>query len=147
MLGDYYRVVNGMQQTNFMTGLNNNLAYKYISLKFSLYWSYGNQIMNSLRRRRNQMLTAGNLGQDALQRWRKQGDVTDFPMLRYQDLMGNFRTSSFTMEDGSFVRLKEIVLGYTVPSKYLKRFFLNSLGVYVSGTNLLTWSSYSGFDP
>jgi len=147
IIDDNDRVIIGNPHPKFIGGFNNSLAYKNVSLKFSLYWSYGNQLMNTLRRRRNQMLTAGNLGQDALRRWREQGDVTDFPMLRYQDLMGNFRTSSFTMEDGSFVRLKEIVLGYTVPSKYLKRFFFNSLGVYVSGTNLLTWSSYSGLDP
>ena len=79
--------------------------------------------MNELRRTRNTMRYTGNLGQDALNRWRQQGDVTDFPMVRYGDSMENFRPSSFNLEDASFLRLKEIMFGYSLPSKYLKGMF------------------------
>lgn len=147
IIDDNDRTIIGNPHPKFIAGFNTGVTYKDISLRASLYWSHGNQVMNVLRRRRNQMLTAGNLGQDALQRWQQQGDVTDFPMLRYQDIMGNFRSSSFTMEDASYLRLQEVVLGYNIPSKYLKRFRLSSLNVFASGTNLLTWTSYSGFDP
>ena len=61
--------------------------------------------MNEFRRTRNAMRTTGNLGQDALARWKAQGDITNFPMIRYQDKMENFRPSSFNMEDGSFLRM------------------------------------------
>ena len=50
-----------------------------------MQWSYGNKIMNELRRTRNAMRTTSNLGQDALARWKAQGDITNFPMIRYQD--------------------------------------------------------------
>src|SRR5690606_4995851 len=103
--------------------------------------------LNELRRRRNQMATTGNLGQDAMNRWREQGDVTNFPMVRYSDPMQNFRPSTFNLEDGSFVRLKEVTLSYRLPSDYLKGLFIRSASAYISGTNLLTWSKYSGYDP
>ena len=93
------------------------------------------------------MTFTGNLGQDALNRWRQQGDDTGFPMIRYGDAMENFRPSSFNLEDGSFIRLKEVTLSYQVPSSYLKGLFFRSASAYVSGTNLLTWSKYSGYDP
>src|SRR5699024_7620357 len=147
IIDDNDRVIIGSPHPKFTGGFNNTMGYKNFSLKFSFYWSYGNKIMNELRRRRNQMLTTGNLGKDALKRWRQPGDATNFPMIRYQDLMGNFRHSTFTMEDGSYLRLKEVVIGYTFPEQYLKKIFVNSLDVYISGTNLLTWSKYSGYDP
>ena len=93
------------------------------------------------------MLTTNNLGQDALDRWSNPGDVTDFPMIRYGDTMENFRASSFSMEDGSFLRLKEITLKYELPRKMLSKTPIDNLSVYVSGANLLTWSKYSGYDP
>ena len=68
----------------------------------------------------------------------------------------NFRTngqgpsgvySSRTIEDGSFLRLKNLSLGYTLPSKITKKFFVQKLRVYFSAQNLVTWSNYSGYDP
>lgn len=146
VIDDNDRIILGDPNPKFIGGLNNKLFYKSFSLSFSLYWSYGNKVMNELRRKRNEMRYTGNLGQDALNRWREQGDDTGFPMIRYGDAMENFRYSDFHMEDGSFLRLKEIVLGYSLPSKYLKG-FVKSISGYVSGTNLLTWSKYSGYDP
>src|SRR5690606_27920511 len=132
---------------NCIAGFTNKRAYKSFSLNTILYWSQGNMVLNDLRRRRNQMTVRGKLGQDAMNRWREQGDVTNFPMLRYSDLMQNIRPSNFHMEDGSFIRLKEVTLSYQLPSDYLKGLFIRSASAYISGTNLLTWSKYSGYDP
>src|SRR5690606_27983688 len=125
----------------------NSFSYKSFTLNVLFQGSYGNEVMNELRRSRNQMTFTRNMGQDALARWRQQGDVTDFPMVRYGDSMENFRASSFNMEDASFVRLKEIVLGYSLRGKKLEKSFIRGINMYVSGTNLLTWSQYSGYDP
>lgn len=78
--------------------------------------------MNELRRTRNAMRTTSNLGQDALARWKAQGDITNFPMIRYQDKMENFRPSSFNMEDGSFLRIKEITLSYNIPPNGARKY-------------------------
>lgn len=147
IIDDNDRLIIGDPNPKFIGGLENRLSFRGFSLNASIYFSYGNKVMNELRRTRNTMRYTGNLGQDALNRWRQQGDVTDFPMVRYGDSMENFRPSSFNLEDASFLRLKEIMFGYSLPSKYLKGMFLKSLSAYVSGTNLLTWSKYSGYDP
>ncbi len=147
IIDDADRLIIGDPNPKFIGGFTNRLAYKGISLNFSLYWSYGNKVMNELRRMRNRMFYTGNLGQDALSRWREQDDVTNFPMVRYGDSMENFRPSTFNLEDGSFIRLKEVVLGYTLPTKLFQGSFVRSVSAYVSGTNLLTWSKYTGFDP
>lgn len=147
IIDDNDRLIIGDPNPKFIAGLNNKISYKAFSLNAMFYCSYGNMVMNELRRRRNQMTFTGNLGQDALNRWKQQGDVTNFPMLRYGDAMENFRPSTFNLEDGSFVRLKEVVLGYQVPAHLLKGSFITSANAYISGTNLLTWSTYSGYDP
>lgn len=147
VIDDDDRTIIGDPNPKFIAGLNNRISYKGWSLSANFYWSKGNMVMNELRRRRNQMTYTGNLGQDALKRWRQQGDVTDFPMIRYGDAMENFRPSSFSVEDGSFIRLKEVILSYSIPADYLRGLFVNSINAYVSGTNLLTWSKYSGYDP
>lgn len=59
----------------------------------------------------------------------------------------NFRNSDFYIEDGSYLRLKNLQLGYTFPSKMLQKFHFNSLRIYASATNLLTFTKYSGLDP
>lgn len=147
IIDDADRTLIGNPHPKFIGGMTNTFSYKGFTLNVFLTWSYGNQIMNELRRRRNQMTFTNNLGQDALQRWQKQGDITNFPMIRYGDSMENFRPSTFTMEDGSYIRLKEITLTYDVPRKLMNKLPLSGMSVYVSGTNLLTWSKYSGFDP
>ena len=147
VIDDGDRVVIGSPHPKFIGGMTNNFSYKGFSLNVFLTWSYGNMVMNEQRRRRNQMTFTNNLGRDALNRWQNQGDVTDFPMIRYGDAMLNFRPSSFTMEDASYLRVKEFTLKYDLPRKLMNKTFLDAVSVYVSGTNLLTWSKYSGFDP
>ena len=147
VIDDNDRVIIGDPNPKFIGGMSNTFSYKGVSLNIMMQWSYGNKIMNELRRTRNAMRTTSNLGQDALARWKAQGDITNFPMIRYQDKMENFRPSSFNMEDGSFLRIKEITLSYNIPPKWCKKVFLKSANVYISGTNLLTWSKYSGYDP
>lgn len=60
---------------------------------------------------------------------------------------GSSQYSTFEVEDGSFLRLKNLSLGYTLPSKITKKFFVQKLRVYFSAQNLVTWSNYSGYDP
>ena len=88
-----------------------------------------------------------NFGTDALDRWRKQGDVTDFPMLCYGDAMDNFRPSTFTVEDGSYLRLKDVSLSYSLPRSVCRKIKVNDLTISLTGSNLLLWSNYSGYDP
>ena len=147
IIDDNDRQIIGSPQPIFIGGFGNNFSYKNFGLNVLLQFSYGGQVMNDLRRNRNKMSTTNSLGQDALNRWRNEGDITDFPMLRYGDIMENFRASDYFLEDASYTRLKDVTLSYRIPSKTLKKTFLSSVNVYISGSNLLTWSNYTGYDP
>lgn len=148
IIDDNDREVLGSPHPKFFGGFSSTLSYKGFMLSAQFQFSYGNKVMNEFDRERSSMRYAYNGGVDVLRRWRKEGDVTDFPRLVYSDLPQNFRASNYFMEDGSFLRLQNVTLRYRVPSEILRKVkFLHGAEVYVSGTNLLTWSTYTGYDP
>lgn len=128
-------------------GFTNNFSYKGFDLNILFQWSYGNDIVNA-----NRLLFEGNakrmraLNQYASyeDRWTPENQSNEF-----------FRTggqrdayfSSRVIEDGSFLRLKTVALGYNFEESFLKRARLKTLRAYVSAQNLYTWSSYSGSNP
>ena len=85
---------------------------------------------------------------DVLRRWRNPGDVTDMPraIAGAQGVENNRRSSRF-LEDASYIRMKNITLGYTLPNELIGKAGIRSIRVYVTGQNLLTFTDYSGFDP
>ena len=60
---------------------------------------------------------------------------------------GRYATTSWAIEDGSFLRLNNLTFGYTLPTKLTKKFYVQKLRIYASGYNLYTWTKYSGYDP
>jgi TonB-linked SusC/RagA family outer membrane protein len=128
-------------------GFNNNVTYKGFDLNVFLQWSYGNEIQNA-----NNMVFSGNalnktyLNQFASynNRWTPTNTNTD--QFRTNGFYGG-GYSSRTVEDGSFVRLKTLALGYTFPRTLLKKAKINSFRLYASAQNLLTLTHYSGQDP
>ena len=79
-------------------------------------------------------------------RWRKDGDKTDMPRALYQ-YGYNWLGSDRFVEDGSWLKIRNVRLGYSFPEKWISRIKLRSLSVYVSADNLVTWTNYSGLDP
>jgi hypothetical protein len=84
-----------------------------------------------------------------LRRWQKEGDVTDVPRATTDVAVNQNNESSTTrfVEDGSFLRVKNVILGYNFQSNLLKRIKLRSLRLYAQAQNLFTFTNYSGFDP
>jgi hypothetical protein len=82
-------------------------------------------------------------------RWTPDNPTTDtnFPRAVFGDPNNNRRVSDRFLEDASYLRLKNLTLGYRLPSNVVNKVGLSSLRVYVSGQNLLTFTNYSGFDP
>ena len=134
----------GNPAPDFYGGFYTQLEYKGFGLSANFTYSYGNEIYNGLRREMESMSDFGNQSQTALRRWTSDGQVTDIPKAIYGDPMGNSRFSSRWIEDGSFLKLKELTLSYTTGGKVL---FFNNLKVFVTGENLLTWTKYKGMDP
>jgi hypothetical protein len=80
--------------------------------------------------------------------WRQEGDNTKYPRISQSDLNNNARSSSWYVENGSYLRLKNIQLGYSLPKAFLHKTKLaSSCRFYLSGQNLLTFTKYGGMDP
>ncbi|WP_028376183.1 SusC/RagA family TonB-linked outer membrane protein [Leeuwenhoekiella sp. MAR_2009_132] len=142
------RQIIGDATPDFFGGITNNLSYKNFSLSVFFQFSYGNDIYSEINHQRNSVVRYNNLSTDALDRWREQGDVTDFPRpLRDDPLESDSRIQSRWVEDGSYIKLKNVNLSYSFPEKLIGRFGLSKLDAYVTGTNLITWTKYTGFDP
>jgi hypothetical protein len=82
-----------------------------------------------------------------LARWQKPGDITDMPRMSYDCTAGADEISSRYIENGSYVRLSELTLGYTLPQTWANRAYLSNARVFVSGHNLKVWTKYMGYDP
>jgi hypothetical protein len=80
-------------------------------------------------------------------RWTGEGTSNTIPRFSWSDDNGNWLSSDLYVNDDSYLRLKNIQIGYTLPSKLTRRAFVNSLRVYVAAENLLTFTKYEGFDP
>lgn len=147
IINDDDRVIIGDPHPDFSGGFGTTLTWKNWTLSAYFTYSYGNDVINSQRRTRNKMSQLMNLGTDALQRWRASGDVTSFPKVVYGDPMDNFRPSTFTVEDGSYIRFKDLSLAYNLPKPACKKLKIQSLAVSLNASNLLLWTNYTGFDP
>lgn len=127
-------------------GFTNNLTYKNFDLNIFFQWSYGNDILNA-----NKIWFEGGRGNSTFNQYASYKDrwTPENPNSTLYRARGYFGGgySSALVEDGSYIRLKTISLGYNFDNKLLKSLKIRSLRAYVSGQNLLTWTNYSGLDP
>ncbi len=131
----------------FQGGFNNTLTYKNVDLNVFFQYSYGNSVFNYNRYffEHGGTRTTGYSAQQ-LDRWQKPGDITDIPRMGTKNYNNNFRPSRH-VEDASYLRLKNVSLGYNLPSSVASKIKASKIRVYVSGQNVLTFTKYTGFDP
>lgn len=127
-----------------MLGLNLSIGYKGFDIRALFTSSLGFEIYRAYER---QDVPLNNYSREWLGRWTESNPDASYPRLTTNDLNNNSRASDFYLEDGSFVRLKNLQIGYTVPGSLLKRVGFQSLRIYSSFDNLWTITGYSGFDP
>jgi TonB-linked SusC/RagA family outer membrane protein len=141
-------VVVGDPNPKFIAGLNNTVSYKGFDFSFLLQEVNGDKIYNG----GGQYMSVGfnngadNQTIDQLQSWKKAGDITMVPEARLFGGNGVSPSSRY-LSDGSYLRLKNIVLGYNFPKGVLEKIKLRSLRIYAQATNLATWTKYKGWDP
>ena len=138
------RVIIGNPNPDLYGNISSNLMYKNFSLSATLNYSLGNDVYNYQRSLLESGSSFYNQTTAVTNRWKTEGDVTDMPRATYGDPKGNNRFSDRWIEDGSYIRLKDITLAYNVP---VKASWLQGLTVWCAGTNLLTFSKYLGSDP
>ena len=144
VINDFDKTEIGTSTPDMYGGLQTTFTYKRWSLSGNVYLVSGNKIFNYIRFKNEQMYGLENQSTRVLSRWQYEGQPTDVPRAVWHDPVGNSDFSTRWIEDGSFVRIKNITLSYTIPQKFLA--FTNA-EFYVSANNLFTFSSYLGYDP
>ena len=132
---------------DFSYGLNFNANYKNFDLGIFIQGVSGIDIWNGKRLQFILDGSGGNKIASVNDAWTPQNTDTDIPRLTVRDRANNRRSSSFYVEDGSFLRLKSFQLGYTLPSQILDNSPLSRVRVYISGQNIFTITNYTGYDP
>jgi len=141
---DYTTIGNGLPKNT--GGFSNNFTYKNFDLNIFFQWSYGNDVINMNRYQFEGAGVANSKNQFASYADRWTPDNSNSDMFRVKGYFaGGY--SSLLVEDGSYLRLKTVALGYNVDQKLVNKWHLKTLRFFVSGQNLVTWTNYSGSDP
>ena len=134
----------------FTYSLNASASYKNFGLNIFFQGVQGNKIYNATRTATEGMIRFFNAGTQVLDAWTPTNTDTKIPRAIAADPNQNARPSTRFIEDGSYLRLKNIMLSYTIPENTLQSLtkgVVNNFRIYVSGQNILTFTKYSGFDP
>lgn len=159
------KTVIGNASPKFYGGINNTFTWKNFDLSIFLTYSFGNDVFNATKLTNtktaldnknvlavadwsNRWVTVNNKGQYIT-------DPEEMAAINhgktfaaiYDNESGDTYIHSWAVEDGSFLKLSNVTLGYTFPKKMINKIGLSKLRLYATGSNLLTWTPYSGFDP
>ena len=146
---DKDRTIVGNYMPDFTYGFGGKVWFKGFDLDFNFQGVYGNEILNLNRRYIDNLEGNTNGTTIALNRWKSSEDPGNGQVNRANRKSKGYngRTSTWHLEDGSYLRLQNVTLGYTLPKNLTQRFFVEKLRVYVSGQNLWTSTNYSGYNP
>ncbi len=139
----------GDPHPDFIYAFTNTFKYNRFDLTIFFQGSQGNDIMNGSRLYLESLQGGDNQLADINRRWKNVGDITDIPRATNDPVAAasNKRLSSRFLEDGSYLRLKNLTFGYNFNTKNVMRGKISSLRVYFTGQNLLTFTNYKGLDP
>jgi TonB-dependent starch-binding outer membrane protein SusC len=143
IINDYDKTDIGKGMPDWTYGMNFTASWKNFDLNMMWQGTAGNSVFDATRRTD---ISASNLPSWMLNRWTGEGTSNRIPRFALGDNY-NWQSSDLYVYDGSFLRLKNIQLGYTLPSALTKRALISSIKVYVAAENLLTFTKYHGFEP
>ncbi len=139
------RTILGNANPDHFGGLINKISYKGIDLSIAFQWSYGNQVYNMGKALGMQNSSYDNRWPNYRDRWTEENVNSDVWHIngapKREHLLSTY------IEDGSYLRLSNISLGYNLPVNLCLRINIGSARVYIAGDNLFLWSKYSGYDP
>lgn len=139
---DRTKIGKGMADWTF--GLNISADWKNFDFNAFFQGSYGNDIYDFSQRAD---IPSMNRPAWILDRWRGEGTSNSIPRVTSEDPNGNARSSDLYVKDGSYIRLKTIQLGYTIPSSIISKKIIDRFRLYVAAENLFTLTDYEGFEP
>ncbi|WP_439581351.1 TonB-dependent receptor [Dyadobacter bucti] len=144
MLNSDDRTIIGNPHPKFTWGMNNDFSWKGLDLNVFFQASQGNEMLSYTLMELNLLSGINNATTDALNRWSPTNTNTDVPKAQAGRTR---RVSTRWIQDGSYIRMKNVSLGYNVPKSALEKLKITKLRVYVSAQNVLTFTKYKGFDP
>ncbi len=144
VINEYDKTIIGSSSPDYYGGLMTSLTYKRWTLSAFAQFIYGNEIFNYVRFKNERMSNLVNQSTYVLNRWQYEGQETNVPRALWADPVGNSAFSSRWIEEGSYLRIKNISLAYKVPEKFLA---FENAEFYISANNLFTFSKYLGYDP
>lgn len=149
---DGFAVPAGKVLPDFTGGFTNTFRYKGFDLSALFTFSVGAQIYDSSAKRQMGLASDWNFRTDIFDRWRQPGDIAKYPRMSttgttYGKPGEQWFNSSMWLFDGDYMRLKNLTLAYTFPSSTFKNSGVSGLRMFLTGTNLLTFTNYPGADP
>ncbi len=147
VINDADRTILGNPNPQFIYAMTNDFSYGGFDLSIFLQGVQGNDIFNANNVFQESMAVAQNQTQAVLGRWEGEGTSNTMPRAIFNDPNNNSRISSRFIEDGSYLRIKNVTFGYTLPASLLSRYKVQRIRIYASAQNLFTFTKYSGFDP
>ena len=147
VINDSDRTVIGNLNPSWLFSMNNSLSYKGFELSVFLQGIAGNKIYNANNIDNTGMAAAYNQTTDVLKRWQGEGTSNSMPRAVFGDPNQNTRVSDRFVENGSYLRLKNITLSYTFPKQWLQKAQIENARLSLSCENVATITGYSGFDP
>ncbi len=147
IIDSYDRTFLGSYLPKFTYGLNYSGTYKKFDFSVFFQGVYGNKIYNGTKVLTEGMLRLFNAGTAVLNAWTPTNTNTNIPRAISGDPNQNARTSDRFIESGSYLRLKALTVGYTIPMSTLTKGNVNNIRIYASGQNLFTITKYTGYDP
>jgi TonB-dependent starch-binding outer membrane protein SusC len=139
----------GNPHPDFIGGLTNTLNYKGFDFSLFLQFSYGNDMFNGSRLFLESLQGGDNQLEAVTRRWKKPGDITDIPRATSDPVKAaqNKQVSSRFIEDGSYLRIKNLTFGYSFNRNLVNKLHMTSLRLYFTCQNLWTFTYYTGLDP
>jgi TonB-dependent starch-binding outer membrane protein SusC len=144
VIDDNDRTKIGKGMPDWTYGLNLSVGWKNFDFNVMLQGVEGNEIFDATRRTDISYI---NLPSYMLNRWTGEGTSNKIPRFTFTDDNNNWTSSDLFVKDGSYMRVKNVTLGYTLPSKWARKALISSLRLYVAAENLFTFTKYEGFDP
>jgi TonB-linked SusC/RagA family outer membrane protein len=138
------RTIIGNAQPKFLAGITNNFSWKGFDATIFFYGSFGNQLFNQNRQQLELFSGQQNVASSALDRWTITNASNE--VQRAKEDPAPVTTSRY-IEDASYLRLKTLSLGYTLPSSITKLIRIQQVRVYASANNIANWTKYTGYDP
>ena len=146
---DARRINAGSPEPLWTGGFNTELSWKGLSLGIQLEARYGNKVLNQDRSLFESDGYYGdqNIWKGALNYWKQPGDMNVLPKPVYNNSSNSMQTSTRYLEDGSYLRIKDITLAYNLPSKWTKKALMSGVRIYASALNLYTFHNMNYWDP